>query len=83
MPVVMNHLPVWANFRERTQESWRCNWYFSGPLMCRTSTLLLSMLSGREGGREKGREGEREGGREKGREGGGREGGGGSGGKRE
>ena len=54
----MNHLPVWANFRERTQESWRCNWYFSGPLMCRTSTLLLSMLSGREGGREGEREGE-------------------------
>ncbi len=40
----MNHFPVWANFSERTQESCRWSWYFSGPATWSTSTLLLSML---------------------------------------
>ena len=45
LPVLANHLPQLANFSDRTQLSWRCNWYLSGLDWCRTSTLLLSILN--------------------------------------
>ena len=41
-----NHLPQYANLRDSTQLSCRCNWYLSGLVWCNTSTLLLSMLGG-------------------------------------
>ena len=41
-----NHLPQYANLRDSTQLSCKCNWYLSGLVWCNTSTLLLSMLGG-------------------------------------
>ena len=44
LPVLMNHLPLVAYFRDNTQLSWRWSWYLSGLLTWSTSTWLLSIL---------------------------------------
>lgn len=44
LPVDTNHLPLWANFNDRTQLSCKCSWYLSGLVVDSTSTLLFSIL---------------------------------------